>query len=76
MVPQRLMWPLVVVEPEGVLKSAFQLMHRPVFLDGDVFVLHRAPAPLHEDVIERLPRPSILMATPASSKVLVKAHDV
>src|SRR5687768_2397605 len=53
LVPQRLMWPLVVVEPEVVLKPTFQLTHRPVFLDVDVFVLHRAPGPLHEDVVER-----------------------
>ena len=56
-VPQRLMWPLVVVEGEILRQPKQQLGKARVALEVDVLVLDRAPEPLDEDVVERPPAP-------------------
>src|SRR5262249_38513673 len=52
LVVQRLVRPLLVVEREVTPQTARQLGHRLIAAGVDVLVLHRAPQPLYEHVVQ------------------------
>lgn len=75
-VAQDLMGSLVVVEPKGVVKSPLGLEDVGAGLQLHLVVRHRPPQPLHEDMPEYRPFPSILILTPRSCRTAVNAQLV
>jgi hypothetical protein len=54
-IAQRLMGPLLVVEPEVDRQTRFQLGHQLIVFEVDFFLFDAPPQPLHEYVVQRPP---------------------